>query len=86
MRKTLEAMYYDNLSIAGRGLDKKSEYYKAERAVCEIACELEDGSATLDKSLDLYNEGIKLIKSANTMLDSAEKKIKLAKKDGEDSK
>ena len=34
MRKTLEAMYYDNLSIAGRGLDKKSEYYKAERAVC----------------------------------------------------
>ncbi len=52
----------------------------------EIACELEDGSATLDKSLDLYNEGIKLIKSVNTMLDSAEKKIKLAKKDGEDSK
>ena len=42
MRKTLEAMYYDNLSIAGRGLDKKSEYYKAERAVCEIACELEE--------------------------------------------
>ena len=51
----------------------------------EIASELEDGSATLDKSLDLYNEGIKLIKNANTMLDGAEKKIKLAKKDGEDS-
>lgn len=50
-----------------------------------IARELEDGSATLDKSLDLYNEGIKLIKSANTMLDSAEKKIKLAKKDSEDT-
>lgn len=51
----------------------------------EIACELENGSATLDKSLDLYNEGIKLIKNANTMLDGAEKKIKLVKKDGEES-
>ena len=51
----------------------------------EIACELENGSATLDKSLDLYNEGIKLIKNANTMLDGAEKKIKLVKNDGEES-
>ena len=51
----------------------------------EIAGELENGSATLDKSLDLYNEGIKLIKNANTMLDGAEKKIKLVKKDGEES-
>ncbi len=51
----------------------------------EIARELEDGSATLDKSLDLYNEGIKLIKNANTMLDGAEKKIKLVNKDSEGS-
>ena len=51
----------------------------------EIASELEGGTVSLDKSLDLYNEGIKLIKSANTMLDNAEKKIKLAKKDGEDA-
>lgn len=50
-----------------------------------IARELEDGSATLDKSLDLYNEGIKLIKNANAMLDGAEKKIKLANKDSEDT-
>ena len=51
----------------------------------EIASELESGNASLDKSLDLYNEGIKLIKSANTMLDNAEKKIKLAKNNGEDA-
>ena len=51
----------------------------------EIALELESGSVTLDKSLDLYNEGIKLIKAANLMLDNAEKKIKIAKTDGEDS-
>jgi hypothetical protein len=51
MRKTLEAMYYDNLSIAGRGLDKKSEYYKAERAVCEIACELEETLTSQQKEI-----------------------------------
>lgn len=51
----------------------------------EIASELEGGSATLDKSLDLYNEGIKLIKAANQMLDNAEKKIKIVKTDDEDS-
>ena len=51
----------------------------------EIALELESGNASLDKSLDLYNEGIKLIKNANQMLDNAEKKIKLAKKDDEDA-
>lgn len=49
----------------------------------EIASELENGNATLDKSLDLYNEGIKLIKSANAMLNGAEKKIKLSGKDSE---
>lgn len=51
----------------------------------EIASELESGNASLDKSLDLYNEGIKLIKNANMMLDNAEKKIKLVKNDGEEA-
>lgn len=52
----------------------------------EISSELESGKATLEHSLDLYNEGIKLIKSANQMLDNAEKKIlsaKSAKNDAE---
>ena len=66
----------------------KSEKITFEAALSrleEIASELEGGTVSLDKSLDLYNEGIKLIKSANTMLDNAEKKIKLAKNDGEDA-
>ncbi len=50
-----------------------------------ISSELESGSATLDKSLDLYNEGIKLLKQCNQMLDSAEKKIKLAKNEESDA-
>jgi exodeoxyribonuclease VII small subunit len=50
-----------------------------------IASELEGGKATLEESLELYNEGIKLIKSANLMLDNAEKKISASKKNDEDA-
>ena len=64
---------------------EKITFEAALQRLEEITSELENGSATLDKSLDLYNEGIKLIKSANSMLDGAEKKIKLAKKDDEDT-
>lgn len=66
----------------------KSEKITFEAALSrleEIASELEGGTVSLDKSLDLYNEGIKLIKSANTMLDNAEKKIKLVKNSSEDA-
>lgn len=65
----------------------KSEKITFETAIArleEISAELEGGSATLDKSLDLYNEGIKLLKLCNGMLDAAEKKIKLAKTDESD--
>lgn len=65
----------------------KSEKITFETALArleEISAELEGGSATLDKSLDLYNEGIKLLKLCNGMLDTAEKKIKLAKTDESD--
>ncbi len=66
----------------------KTEKISFEEALARlesISLELESGNATLDKSLDLYNEGIKLLKLCNQMLDGAEKKIKLAKNDGEDS-
>ena len=56
----------------------KSEKLSFEKALSrleEISLELEGGNASLDKSLDLYNEGIKLLKQCNAMLDSAEKKI-----------
>ena len=42
MRKTLEAMYYDNLSVSGRAMNKQGEYYKTEREICEVMSKLED--------------------------------------------
>ena len=43
----------------------------------EIVRLLENGTATLDESLKLYEEGIALVRICNDKLDSAEKKIKV---------
>lgn len=51
----------------------------------EIVRTLENGTATLDESLKLYEEGIALVRLCNEKLDSAEKKIKVLteRSDGE---
>ena len=41
----------------------------------KIVERLEDGDVTLDESLELFEQGIKLSKSCQKMLDSAEKKV-----------
>lgn len=43
----------------------------------EIVRTLENGSATLEQSLKLYEEGIALVRTCSIKLDDAEKKIKL---------
>lgn len=40
-----------------------------------IVDKLESGEATLDESLDYFEKGIKLSKSCQKMLDTAEKKV-----------
>lgn len=43
----------------------------------EIVRMLENGTATLDESLKLYEEGISLVRVCNEQLDRAEKKIRI---------
>ncbi len=43
----------------------------------KIVEELENGEVGLDKSLDLFEEGIKLTKSCQKILDTAEKRVKV---------
>ena len=43
----------------------------------EVVRTLESGSATLEQSLQLYEEGIALVRVCSGKLDAAEKKIKL---------
>ena len=46
----------------------------------EIVRRLESGSAPLDESLALFEEGVGLVKLCNARLDSAEQKVRLLSK------
>ena len=65
MRKTIEAMYYDNLSISGRSLNKNGEYYKTEREVCDAAVKLEETLTPQQK--ELWQEYTALSMKANDL-------------------
>lgn len=51
----------------------------------DIVKKLEGGDVTLDESLSLFEQGIKLSKSCQRMLDNAEKKVSvlMSSSDGE---
>ena len=50
-------------------------FEQAVTRIDEIVASLERGDAQLDKSLSLFEEGVKLIESCGTMLDTAEQKV-----------
>jgi len=51
----------------------------------EIVKELENGAAPLDQSLQLFEEGVRLVKFCGNRLDAAEQKIRILtkKEDGD---
>jgi len=55
-------------------MDKKNEltFEQAVARIDEIVSSLEKGDAELEKSLSLFEEGVKLIETCGTMLDKAE--------------
>ena len=58
---------------------KKEElsFEEAIKKLERIASELEGDKLSLEDSLKLYEEGIRLIRYCNTMLEGAERKIKM---------
>ena len=52
-------------------------FEEAVKRLEEIAAKLEAEKVDLDSSLKLYEEGIYLVRYCNTMLDGAERKIKM---------
>lgn len=52
----------------------------------QIANELEKGNLNLDDSVKKFEEGIKLSKMCNEILEKAEKKITMLIRDGDDVK
>ncbi len=66
---------------------KSEETMTFEKALArleEIVRELENGAAALDRSLELFEEGVRLVKLCGTRLDEAEQKVRILvkKEDG----
>jgi exodeoxyribonuclease VII small subunit len=66
----------------GRGGRKKQEAFEdALKRLEEIVQQMESGDLTLENSLGLFEEGVRLTRVCSQRLDEAEKKIELLTKD-----
>ena len=62
----------------------KENFEESMKKLEEIVVELENGNLNLDESVSKFEEGMKIAKQCNGMLETAEKKITiLLEKDGE---
>lgn len=50
----------------------------------EILKEMQSENVTLDKSFELYNQGLKLVQDCNSKIDTIEKKIKIIEEEAID--
>ncbi len=64
--------------------ETKMSFEEAMRRLEDIVRELENGAAPLDQSLQLFEEGVGLVKLCGNRLDEAEQKIRvlIQKEDG----
>ena len=62
----------------------KMSFEEAMNRLEEIVRRLESGDVPLDDSLGLFEEGVKLVKQCNGMLDAVQKKISLITEKGEE--
>ncbi len=56
---------------------KEMNFEEALKRLEEIVGALDDGSAMLDESMELFEEGVKLVKFCNGKLENAEKRVKI---------
>ncbi len=66
--------------------DSKMTFESALKRLEEIVASLDNGTAELDKSLELFEEGVKLVNFCKKALNEAEKKVTLVQenKNGEE--
>lgn len=55
--------------------EKKMSFEQAMKRLEEIVSALEKGEAPLEESLELFEEGSKLLRQCTVMLDKAEQKV-----------
>ena len=64
---------------------KKLTFEEALKRLNEVVNHLEEGDCPLEESLALFEEGAGLVKTCSKMLEEAEQKVALLKKDAEGS-
>jgi exodeoxyribonuclease VII small subunit len=60
---------------------KSQDFESAIKRLEEIVSQLESGDLQLEKSLELFEEGIKLSRFCHSKLDEAERKVEILLKD-----
>ena len=60
---------------------ERLKFEEALRLLEEIVSKLENQTAQLDESLELYEAGVFLVKKCSKMLDEAEQKVKILSRD-----
>ena len=63
--------------------EEDMNFEDAMKALEQIANELENGELSLEQSVDKFEEGIKISKKCNEILEKAEKKISILIKNGD---
>ncbi len=63
---------------------KKMNFEEAVKRLEEIVRQLEDGDVPLEKSIELYQEGMKLGKKCRSILHKADQRIQELSQDSED--
>ena len=66
--------------------EEDMNFEDAMKALEQIANELENGELSLEQSVDKFEEGNKISKKCNEILEKAEKKISILIKDGDEIK
>ena len=67
-------------------MEKKGSFEETIKELEKIATELENGDLSLEDSVSKFEEGMKLSKQCNDLLENAEKRITILLKDGEETK
>lgn len=85
MKKEKDPKVQTPASLTGNEANSLPDTFEESMArIEEIVGLLEEGKTGLDKSMELYEEGIRLIRACTSALDVAERKIRILqrKKDG----
>ena len=78
----------ERATVMNNDIEVKSEEMSFEAALArleQIVKSLEDGSAPLACSLELFEEGVKLVRSCNSKLDAARRRVTILSENGEET-